>query len=149
MIHVEIHASIRRPIEDVFDRLVDIDAYAQWMPTHGLFVSSTSGSGGPVGAGTTYTDRTRVGTVHGEVVTFEPPRRVVFHYTVRLLGWAAMEGWPGHTLERDGEDRTRVHHLAEGRLYGPARLLRPLIQRLAEGERQRTVDGLKASLEGE
>ena len=36
-------------------------------------------------------------------------------------------------------DATRLHHHAEGRLYGPFRILEPLIQRVADHERRRTV----------
>lgn len=147
MIRVEIHETIARPIEDVFERLVDIPGYAEWMPDDGLFVTCSKDSDGPVGVGTTYTDETRLGTARGEIAEFERPNRVVFHYTARLLGMTALEGWPGYELERDGEGGTRVHHLAEARAYGPFKLARPLLRRLARRERQRTVNALKESLE--
>lgn len=147
MIHVAIEETIGRRIDEVFEQLVDIPRYPEWMPDTGLFVSCTKDSEGPVGAGTAYTDKTRLGTIHGDVSAFERPTKVVFHYTARLLGMTVMEGWPGYWLEREGAAATRVHHRAEGRLYGPFRLLRPLVQRMARRERQRTVDALKASLE--
>ena len=68
------------------------------MPDDGLFVTSSQDSEGPVGVGTTYSDRTRLGTVRGEISVFERPRKVVFHYTARLLGSTVMEGWPGYVL---------------------------------------------------
>lgn len=148
MIHVEIHETIEQPIEDVFEQLIDIDGYPDWMPEGGLFVTCSQESEGPVGEGTRYRDVTRLGTVRGDVVAFRAPREVTFHYTARLFGVMAMEGWPGYTLEPAGAGATRVHHVANGRLYGPFRLFRPLVQRIAEGERRRTVDALKASLEG-
>jgi uncharacterized protein YndB with AHSA1/START domain len=147
MIHVEIRETIERPIEEVFERLVDIPRYPEWMPRGGLFVTCRKDSEGPVGVGTRYSDVTTLGTVRGEVSEFVHPHRVVFHYTARLLGVKVMEGWPGYTLEPDGESATTVHHRAEGRLVGVFRLLQPLIQRLADGERRRTVAALKGSLE--
>lgn len=147
MIRVEIDETIGRPIETVFDRLVDIPGYLAWMPDDGLFVASTKDSAGPVGAGTRYSDKTRLGTVYGEVSAFARPNKVVFHYTARLFGMTVMEGWPGYVLERDGEAGTRIHHIAEGHLYGLFKLARPLVQRLARRERRRTVDALKKSLE--
>lgn len=147
MIRVEIHETIERPIDEVFEQLVDIPAYPDWMPDDGLFVTCTQDSEGPVDVGTPYTDVTRLGTVHGEVTELERPRRVVFRYTARLLGMTAMQGWPGYTLEPDGAGRTGVHHHARAHLYGPFKLLRRLVQRIAEGERQRTLDALKTSLE--
>lgn len=148
MIEVEIRTTIARPIEQVFEQLVDIPRYPEWMPRGGLFVTCRKDSAGPVGVGTRYSDVTRLGTVRGEVSEFERPHRVVFHYTARLLGVKVMDGWPGYTLERDGE-ATAVHHRAEGRLVGVFTLLRPLIQRMADAERRRTVAALKASLESD
>lgn len=147
MIRVDIHETINRPIEEVFEQVADIPRYPEWMPDSGLFITCTKDSDGPAGVGTTYTDKTRVGTVKGEISDFERPKKVVFHYTARLFGRTVMDGWPGYTLERDGEDATRVHHTAEGRLYGPFKLMQPLIQSMAQKERQRTVDALKQSLE--
>lgn len=42
---------------------------------------------------------------------------------------------------------TRIRHVAEGHLHGPFKVMRPLVQALARGERQLTVDALKESLE--
>lgn len=147
MIRVEIDETISRPIEKVFDRLVDISGYSAWMPEEGLFVSSTQDSEGPVGAGTRYSDKTRLGTVQGEVSVFVRPKKVVFHYTAHRFGMTLMEGWPGYVLEPDGDVGTRIHHHAEGRLYGVFKLLQPLVQMMAHRERRRTVDALKKSFE--
>lgn len=144
-IRVEIDAVIERPIEQVFDRLVDIPGYNDWMPRSGLFVSCTTRAADPVREGTSYVDRTRLGPVHGEVVAFERPTRVVFHYTARMLGTTVMEGWPGYELEPAGDTSTRVRHVATGQPRSFFRLLRPLVQWLAENERRRTVDALKQS----
>lgn len=148
MIRVEIHETIRQPVEEVFARLVDIDRYPEWRAGGGgIFLTCSQDSPGAVGEGTRYTDRTRLGTVVGEVAAFDPPRRVVFHYTSRLLGKTAIEGWPGYTLESDGAGGTRLHHHAEARAYGPLRLLEPLIRWVADRERRATVQALKESFE--
>lgn len=147
MVRVEIEETIDRPIEVVFDRLVDIPRYPEWMPKKGLLITCTQDSKGQVGLGTAYSDKTWLGTARGEVVAFERPNRVVFRYTLRWLGALVMEGRPGYVLESDGEGRTLVHHTAEGHLAGPFKVLRPVVQVIARGERRRTVDALKASLE--
>jgi uncharacterized protein YndB with AHSA1/START domain len=147
MIQVEINATIKRPIEEVFEQLVDIPRYPEWMPDSSLLITCTKDSGGPVGIGTEYSDKTRLGTVHGEITEFKRPHKVVFHYTARKLGITVMEGWPGYKLERDGEAATRIRHKAEAQLYGPFKLMQPLVQRMAYNERRRTVDALKESLE--
>jgi uncharacterized protein YndB with AHSA1/START domain len=151
MLRVDIEEVVERPIDQVFAQLVDIARYDEWMSRDGIFVSCTQDSPGPVGLGTRYTDRTRLGLVAGDVAVFEPPREVVFHYIGRQLGMTMIEGWPGYTLEPVGESATRVHHHAEARFRGPFRLLRPILQpilqRVAQNERQHTVDSLKRSLE--
>jgi uncharacterized protein YndB with AHSA1/START domain len=144
---VEVVETIDRPIEDVFERLVDLSRYPEWMSKEGLFVSCAQESEGPIDVGTVYSDKTRLGTVKGEVSAFRRPDHVVFHYTARLLGRRVMEGWPGYSLQREGDRRTRVRHVAEGHLHGPFRLLQPLVRRLAYRERHRTVEALKRSLE--
>lgn len=145
-IRVEIETTIKRPIEDVFERLVDISAYAQWLPQAGLFIKSSQCSEGPVTQGTPYIDETTVGTLRGEVIEFQRPARVVFRQTLRWFGLAVMESRPGYALEPVAEG-TRLHHTAEARLYGIFKLLHPRVVRLARAERQRTVDALKRSLE--
>lgn len=148
MIRVDIRERIPGPVEEVFRRLTDIDGYADWRAgSGGIFVTCSQDSPGPVGEGTRYTDRTRLGTVLGEVVEFDPPYRVVFHYTSRLFGRTTIEGWPGYALEPDAAGGTLVHHHAEARTYGPLRLLEPLMQRVADHERRVTVQALKESFD--
>lgn len=147
MIRIVVEETIHRPIDVVFAKLVDIDAYPHWMPNTGLFVHCTKDTEGPVGVGTTYTDETKLGPVQGEVSVFEPPRKVTFHYTDHMLGKKTMDGWPGYVLEPHGDSATRVHHVAEAHLYGFFRLFEPLFRGIARRERRRTVAALKASLE--
>lgn len=148
MIRVEIDETIDRPMADVFEQLVDIAGYPEWLPERGVFVTCTQDTEGPVEVGTRYTDLTRLGPVKGKVVELERPRKVVFHYRLRLGRYTVMDGWPGYELEPGPGSSTQVHHVARGRLHGIFRLARPLVQRIADGERRRTVDALKASLEG-
>ena len=146
MIHVNLQDTIRRPVREVFDRIVDIDRYPEWRTGGGgIFVTCSQLSPGPVQRGTEYIDRTRLGAARGEVAEFRPPVEVVFHYVFRVLGRPAIEGWPGYTLEEVAPDVTRVHHRAEARVYGPAKLLEPLLQKLAERERRLTLQALKSS----
>jgi hypothetical protein len=59
-----------------------------------------------------------------------------------------MEARPGYILEAD-RDKTIVHHVAEGELFGVMRLMKPLAALLARRERARTVESLRRSLESE
>lgn len=73
-VRVEEDVVINRPNEDVFARLADVSHYSDWMSRRGIFKESTQCSEGPLGPGTPYIDKARMGTWRGNVVEFEPPR---------------------------------------------------------------------------
>ncbi len=147
-VRYETRTRIDRPISDVFARLADLDGYRTWMRRTGLFRWSGQTSDGPVGLGTAYIDATRLGTFHGEVTDYEPPARIDFRETLRWFGADLMEARPEYILEADG-DKTIVHHVAEGELFGMMRLMKPVAARLARSERARTVESLRRSLESD
>ena len=145
-VRYETRTTIDRPIGDVFAQLADVDDYRTWMHRTGLFRRSGQTSGGPRGPGTTYLDATRMGTFRGEITDYQPPSRIGFRETLRWFGSDLMEAKPEYLLEADG-DRTIVHHIAEGELFGLMRLMKPVAALLARSERTRTVKSLKRSLE--
>src|SRR3954447_26193688 len=144
-IRYETRTTIDRPISDVFALLADLDGYGTWMRRTGLFRRSGQTSDGPLGLGTTYFDATRMGTFRGEVTDYEPPTRIVFRETLRWFGSDLMEARPGYILKADG-DKTLVHHVAEGELFGMMRVMKPVAALLARSERDRTVESLRRSL---
>jgi hypothetical protein len=87
-----------------------------------------------------------MGTFRGVVTDYEPPTRISFRETLRWFGSDLMEARPQYILEADG-DKTIVHHVAEGELFGIMRLMKPVAARLARSERARTVESLRHSLE--
>jgi uncharacterized protein YndB with AHSA1/START domain len=147
-VRYESRTTIDRPISDVFARLADVDDYRTWMRRTGLFRRSGRSSDGPIGLGTTYFDATRMGTFRGEVSDYEPPTRIGFRETLHLFGSDLMEARPAYVLEAD-RDKTVVHHVAEGELFGMMRLMKPVAALLARGERARTVKSLRRSLESD
>jgi uncharacterized protein YndB with AHSA1/START domain len=140
--------TIHQPISDVFARLADLDDYRTWMRRTGLFRRSGQTSDGPVGLGTAYFDATRMGTFRGEVTEYEPPVRIAFRETLRWFGTDLMEARPQYILEAD-QEKTIVHHVAEGELFGLMRLTKPAAAMLAKSERARTVESLRRSLESD
>jgi uncharacterized protein YndB with AHSA1/START domain len=147
-VRYETRTTIDRPISDVFTRLADLDGYRTWMRRTGLFRRSGQTSDGPVGPGTAYFDATRMGAFCGEVTDYEPPARIGFRETLRWFGSELMEARPAYTLEED-RDKTIVHHVAEGELFGMMRLMKPVAALLARSERARTVESLRRSLESD
>src|SRR5436305_12862343 len=124
-VRYETRTTIDRPISDVFARLADLDGYRTWMRRTGLFRRSGQTSDGPVGLGTAYFDATRMGTFRREVTDYEPPARIGFRETLRWFGSDLMEARPDFILEAHG-DKTIVHHVAEGELFGMMRLMKPV-----------------------
>ncbi|HKF79622.1 MAG TPA: hypothetical protein VKB17_02215, partial [Thermoleophilaceae bacterium] len=59
-----------------------------------------------------------------------------------------MEARPEYFLEAD-RDRTIVHHVAQGELFGLMRLMKPVAALLARSERARTLGSLRRSLESD
>jgi len=147
-IRYETHTTIDRPISDVFERLADVDGYRTWMRRTGLFRRSERTSDGPLGLGTPYFDATRMGTFRGEVTDYQPPSRLGFRETLRWFGSDLMQARPEYVLEAD-RNKTILHHVAEGELFGMMRLMKPIAARMAKGERSRTLESLRRSLESD
>ena len=147
-VRYETRTTIDRPISDVFARLADLDGYRTWMPRTGLFRRSGQTSAGPLGFGTAYFDATRMGTFRGEVTEYEPPARIGFRETLRWFGSDLMEARPEFILEAEG-DKTIVHHIAQGELFGMMRLMKPVAALMARSERARTIESLRRSLESD
>jgi uncharacterized protein YndB with AHSA1/START domain len=144
-VRYESRTTIDRTIEDVFERLADLSGYSRWMHRTGLFRRCGQVSDGPIEKGTTYFDATRMGTYRGEVISFERPSWIGFRETLRWFG-AVMEARPEYFLEAD-QERTIVHHVAEGELFGWTRVMKPAAALLARSERARTLKSLRRSLE--
>jgi len=147
-VRYEARTTIDRPIGDVFARLADLDGYGRWMRRMGMFRRSGQTADGPLGPGTAYLDATRMGTFRGQITDYQPPTRIAFRETLRWFGFELMEARPEYFLEAD-RDRTIVHHVAEGELFGLMRLMKPVAALLARSERTRTVRSLRRSLESE
>ncbi len=139
---------IRAPIGEVFERLANVPAYGRWMHRTGLFRRCELTSEGPVRAGTTYFDATRMGTFEGEVTEFAAPSRIAFRETLRWFGSPMSQARPEYFLEED-DDATVVHHVAVGELFGWMRLMKPAAALMANVERTRTLNSLKRSFESE
>jgi uncharacterized protein YndB with AHSA1/START domain len=146
MVRVELDTVIARPIDEVFARITNLSDYARWMPNLDLFIRSGQTSEEPMRVGTTYYDKGWMGTYHGEVVEFRPPTRVVFRETLRWLGVRVAEARPIYELVSTGAG-TEVHHIGEGKFFGIFQVMNPMGAWLARGERKRTVEALKQSLE--
>lgn len=149
VIAFEIERTVAAPVDLVFARLADIERYHEWMPEKGSILRRTQQtSPGEPRVGTTFHDDTTYGPTPGEIVEFEPPHTLVFHWWDKTrAGKLKLEGWPGYALVRQDDGTTLVRHHARLQTYGVYRLTGPVLRRIALRERTVTVDALKASFE--
>jgi uncharacterized protein YndB with AHSA1/START domain len=149
-VEFELERVVHAPIEQVFARLTDIEGYNEWMPAKGSILKRTQlTSPGEPALGTTFLDETKYGPTPGEIVEFEPPHALVFHWwETNKRGRLTMEGWPGYELSAEGEDATLVRHHARLQTYGLWRASTPFLRRLAVRERTLTLEALQASFAG-
>lgn len=146
MIVINLKTTINQPVEDVFDRLVDINSYPEWLPKSRVFLDSHLTSDGPIGPVTTFIDKTRYGIYHGVIDEFERPAKVTFRMRLRWFSLNVMESRPGYSLQ-EVEGETHLHHHAEGELFGIFKIMEPFVAVIAREERTRTVELLQSSLE--
>jgi uncharacterized protein YndB with AHSA1/START domain len=149
VVEFELTRTVRAPIADVFARLADINRYDDWMPRKGSILRRTEQTSlGDPELGTTFLDTTSFGDTPGEIVEFETPHTIVFHWwdTTRA-GKVKAEGWPGYSLEAVDPDTTLVRHRARLRTAGTYRLATPVLARIARRERAVTLEALATSFE--
>lgn len=150
VIEFEVERTIKAPIDEVFARLADINGHNEWMPRKGSILRHTQQtSPGEPTVGTTFLDETVYGPTPGEIIEFQAPHTLVYHWwDSSKSGKRNAEGWPGYSLRSAGDNTTLVRHHAKMHTYGPYRLATPIFRRIAMKERTATVDALKASFEG-
>jgi uncharacterized protein YndB with AHSA1/START domain len=147
VIEFEIERLVSAPVHDVFARLADIEGHNDWMPGKGSILARTrQTSPGAPALGTTYLDKTSFGSTPGEIVEFEPPHVLVYHWWNRSGGGRLhVEGWPGYGLTARGDDETVVRHHSKLITYGVYQLATPVLHWVARRERTATMEALTAS----
>ena len=149
VVDFELERTIKAPVHDVFARLSDIEGYGKWMPRKGSILRQTrQTSPGEPGLGTTFIDQTALGRTPGEIVEFDPPHTLTYHWWDRSRsGRVNAEGWPGYRLQAADDGTTLVRHQAKMHTYGIYRPATPILRWIARRERTAIVDALKASFE--
>ncbi|WP_461050674.1 SRPBCC family protein [Terrabacter koreensis] len=138
---------VAAPPAEVFARLVDIEAYNQWMRSKGsIRRRSEQTSTGTPAVGTTYVDHTLFGPTPGEIAELDAPRTLTYHWWDRTKsGRLNMEGWPAYTLEDAGDGATLVRHHVSLRTHGAYHLATPVLGLIARRERTAVLAALEAS----
>lgn len=135
----ELHTVVKRPIEEVFDFLVDIRNEAAWNPRLRK-IDKTSDGG--IDAGTTFQGTYQgLGALHTRLTEFERPTRFSFRSTGARMNIAGT-----FILTRvDGD--TRVDLRADFEPRGLFKLLAPLMRPVLNRQNAAAAIRLKRALE--
>ena len=142
MAKAEIRTTIKRPVEDVFAVLSDVENSPTWSSSS---LEAKQTSAGPIGVGTTTRSvSTFLGRrieIESEVTEFEPNRKFASRSKSGPFPFQA-----SITVERI-EGGTRVNAAIEAEPGGFFKLAEPLIVRVAKRQFQSDFDNLKDLME--
>jgi uncharacterized protein YndB with AHSA1/START domain len=146
-LHLEI--DIAASAEKVFDTIADVRGYSRWLTQEGPYGGTTEVTPGPIALGTTYVESERRGVRRGTVTEFERPTRVTFDQPMTLRPKLAgvIDITVRYTL---APSDAGVHVDRDVTLQVPwsLKLAQPIVVRQFRSESQRTLDALKAFVEG-
>lgn len=141
---------IKAPASKIFDVVVDLKAYDEWLPNSTSFPGITFISDSTAKLGTTYVESTPSGIRHGKVLEFDRPSKVLFHQPMQLN--SAPEGVlvdiKVEVLFREkSEGVTEVERNVYLEFPEPLLELKTIFENGASGEGARVMDLLKKRVE--
>jgi uncharacterized protein YndB with AHSA1/START domain len=138
--------TVKRPAEEVFRLVSDISNYSNWVtPNSPYFIESKVTSGGPVGLGTTFEDKLRLGKSIGKVVEYQPFERLVFEQKWYPEAHAFEARIEYHFEPANGN--TKVSRKLNMTPVEWAEPLKPALTEMSREESQRTCEAVKKTLE--
>lgn len=142
----EVHETIDRPVEEVFEYVTNVENDEEWHPN----VTETSEFDGEMSEGTTWTMSydSPFGTteLHEECIVFEPPNRYGYETKNGLFGGRIRTTESVFNFTQDG-DGTQVTISGETQVKGLLRVLQPLFKRMVTDELQSQLTELKSAME--
>jgi uncharacterized protein YndB with AHSA1/START domain len=142
IIEVEHSVVIRRPPEEVFAFLADLQNWSRWQPE---LRESEQTSRGPIDVGTTFRQALDVGgqriELFCEVTEYEEDEKLSFHYARDGLSLGLNFSF------EPVEGGTRITGKGEGRMSGFSSLFEPVIDREVNEQIKTSLDDLKVLLE--
>ncbi|UPG88199.1 SRPBCC family protein [Luteibacter aegosomaticola] len=140
--------TIRARPEAVFDVLVDLHHYSNWLSHSAVFRGTQAISDGPIAEGTRYTERSPFGTRNGVIVSLQRPSCIAYHQPMALR-----PAWLGYldinvtdTLTGIGPD-TELSRKLRICAHVPVRFVMHAIHWFFAGEIRRMHAQLKAYVE--
>jgi uncharacterized protein YndB with AHSA1/START domain len=150
MIELRWETGIRASAELVFSLLAELRDYDRWLPRSTAFKGTTQISKGPIAVGTTYIERSPLGTRNGRVTRLDRPTHLNFEQPMtirpRLFGVIGIQLF--HTLT-PGIDSVHLLRLLQLSPRGPVKLVMPHVVRAFRMENERMIGILKEFAEKE
>jgi len=144
MIELAFERTIPASPAEVFDRLADLDGYEDWLPDDSNSSGCTRTSDGTIGRGSTYGDRTKMGTMCGEITKHDPPALLEFQQRLTRFGIPVFEATQTNELS-PCDDGTLLRHRFTATTFGPFRLMERAAVKQMTAERERVLDALHQS----
>ena len=134
---------IRCEPEAVFATLRRLGDYSAWLPGSRTYDGTRDISDDPLVLGSTYRDRTPLGSMYGRVTELDANRRISF---LQATGNDWLSIAITYDLTADG-GATSVTRTGVITTRGPLALIHPIVVRSTFAENRRTLDALRAHLE--
>ena len=144
MIDLAFERTIPASPAEVFARLADLVGYEDWLSDDSTSSGCTRTSAGPIGRGSTYLDRTKMGTMVGEVTEHDPPALLEFRQRLTRVGIPVFEATQTNELSAC-KGGTLLRHRFKATTFGPFRLVERVAAKQANAERARVLDALHQS----
>jgi len=142
----EVTTTVNKSAEKVFRLVSNISNYSNWVaPNSPYFIESKVTSGEPVGLGTTFEDKLRLGKSIGKVVEYQPFERLVF-----VQKWYPEAHAFEARIEYNFEPANGNTKVSRKLIMTPVEWAEPLEASLTEmsrDESQRTCEAIKKTLE--
>jgi uncharacterized protein YndB with AHSA1/START domain len=144
MIELAFERTIPASPADVFARLADLVGYQDWLSDDSTSLGCTLTSAGTIGRGSTYLDRTKMGTMVGEITEHDPPALLEFRQRLTRFGIPVFEATQTNELSACNGG-TLLRHRFKATTFGPFRLMERVAAKQVTAERVRVLGALHQS----
>jgi uncharacterized protein YndB with AHSA1/START domain len=129
---------------EVFARLADLVAYAEWLSDDSISSGCMVTSAGTIGRGSTYLDKTKMGNMVGEITEHDPHTLLEFRQRLTRFGIPVFEATQTNELSACNGG-TLLRHRFKVTTFGPFRLMERAAVKQMTAERERVLDALQQS----
>ena len=127
MTELRFAVTVHQPPDVVFGVIADMRSYDRWLPGSGAFTGVATISPGPVGLGTTYTDRGPLSAMRGEVTEYAPSETIGFSQQFRVPPLPGTFTIQAKYILRAVDLGTHLERTVTVHAQGAVRLVQPIL----------------------